>query len=337
MMSMQKNPTILDVARTAGVSKSTVSRVLQGTDTSVSERTRQQVMAAIASLGYAQNAVARGLRTNRTHMVMLLLPNIDNPFWPGVARGLQDGMARAGYGVVFANSDWNYEQERNLMEMVRRNRFDAIALNPARISPEELKSLGIPTVILGLRQKYAAFDMAGSDSYQGTLQALNYLYDLGHRRIGLIWGHRGTSQSRRRAYGDFHAAKGLVEDQELIVGAPYSVEGGREATRQLLNLHPRPSAIFASNDVLALAAIQAASEQNLNIPGDLSIVGMDDIESAAMSTPRLTTIAKDKYAIGQQAARLLLNRLQGAAPAEPERAIVPCTLIERQSAAPFLG
>ncbi len=331
----QRNPTILDVARQAGVSKSTVSRVLQGADTSVSEAARQQVLSAIDSLGYAQNAVARGLRTNRTNMVMLALPNIDNPFWPGVARGLQDMMVSAGYGVVFANSDWSYEQERALMEMVRRNRFDAIAINPASISPAELKSLDIPTVILGLRQKYAAFDMAGSDSYQGALQALNFLYELGHRRIGLIWGHRGTSQSRWRAYLDFHQQKGLAEDERLIVRAPYSVEGGREATRALLNLRPRPSAIFASNDVLALAAIQVASEQDLRVPADLSIVGMDDIESAAMSTPLLTTIAKDKYEIGQQAARLLLKRLQGTRLEAPEQAIVPCRLVERQSAAPF--
>ena len=205
---MQKNPTILDVARVAGVSKSTVSRVLQGGDVSVADGTRQQVQLAIESLGYAQNAVARGLRTSRTQMVMLLIPNIDNPFWPGVARGLQDAMNEAGYGVVFANSDWSHEQEQSLMAMVRRNRFDAIAVNPAHISPTELSSLAIPIVILGLRQQYAAFDMAGSDSYQGTRLALSYLYDLGHRRIGLIWGDRGASQSRLRGMPTFTSLRG---------------------------------------------------------------------------------------------------------------------------------
>ncbi|MBW7881899.1 MAG: LacI family DNA-binding transcriptional regulator [Caldilineaceae bacterium] len=331
---MHRKPTILDVARLAGVSKSTVSRVLQGNDAPVAETTRQQVLVAMEQLGYAHNAVASSLRTNRTNMVMLLIPNIDNPFWPGVARGLQDTLAAAGYAVVFANSDWNAGQEKALLEMARRNRFDAIAINPAYVPPAELAALGVPTVILGLRQHYAEFDMAGSDSYQGTLLALHYLYQLGHRRIGLIGGNRGNSRSRLRAYHDFHASRKLPVDEELIAAAPYTVEGGRLAAEQLLRQDRRPTAIFAANDVLALAAIQVAFDLRLRVPKDISIVGMDDIESAGTSTPRLTTVAKDKYEIGRRAARFLLARLDGLTPAEPQRAVVACRLIERQSAGP---
>ncbi len=332
---MPKSPTILDVARTAGVSKSTVSRVLQGDDASVAKGTRDQVLDAMQSLGYAHNAVASNLRRNRTYMVLLLIPNIDNPFWPGVARGLQDRISRVGYSVVFANSDWDLAQEQAILEMARRNRFDAIAINPAYVQPAELHKLDVPVVILGLRRNYAAFDCVGSDSYQGTLQALTYLHDLGHRRIGLIWGNRGSSRSRLRAYQDFHGAHGYAIDETLIVSAPYTLEGGRLATHHFLDLAQPPTAIFAANDVLALATIQVALARGVRVPEALSVVGMDDIESASMSTPLLTTVAKDKYEIGRRAAEMLLNRLDNVAPAEPQRGVVPCTLVERQSAAPL--
>ena len=332
---MPKNPTILDVARTAGVSKSTVSRVLQGEDASVAATTRNQVLDAMQSLGYAHNAVASGLRRNRTHMVLLLIPNIDNPFWPGVARGLQDRISQAGYSVVFANSDWNLAQEQAILEMARRNRFDAIAINPAYVQPADLSKLDVPIVILGLRRDYATFDCVGSDSYRGTLQALTYLHDLGHRRIGLIWGNRGSSRSRLRAYHDFYSTHGYAVDETLIISAPYSLEGGRLATHQFLDLAQPPTAIFAANDVLALATIQVALARGVRVPEDLSVVGMDDIESASMSTPLLTTIAKEKYEIGRCAAEMLLNRLNNGAPTAPQHTVIACTLVERQSAAPL--
>jgi DNA-binding LacI/PurR family transcriptional regulator len=332
---MPKSPTILDVARTAGVSKSTVSRVLQGDDASVAATTRNQVLDAMQRLGYAHNAVASSLRRNRTNMILLLIPNIDNPFWPGVARGLQDRVTQAGYSVVFANSDWDRAQEQAILEMARRNRFDAIAINPVYVQPADLSKLDVPIVILGLRRDYAAFDRVGSDSYQGTLQALTYLHDLGHRRIGLIWGNRASSRSRLRAYQDYHNTHGYIIDETLVISAPYSLEGGRLATHQFLDLAQPPTAIFAANDVLALATIQVALSRGVRVPDDLSVVGMDDIESASMSTPLLTTVAKDKYETGRCAAELLLKRLNHAAPAEPQRAVIACTLVERQSAAPL--
>lgn len=329
---MPKSPTILDVARSAGVSKSTVSRVLQGDDASVARATRDLVLDAMQRLGYAHNAVASGLRRNRTHMVLLLIPDIENPFWPGVARGLQDRISQAGYSVVFANSDWDLAQERAILKMAQRNRFDAIAINPACVAPDELSKLGVPVVILGLRSGYQAFDSVGSDSYEGALHALNYLYELGHRRIGLVCGDSG-SNSRLRAYHDFHSAHGGAVDEALIVATTYSLDGGRVATQQLLDLPLPPTAVFAANDVLALATIQVAVARGVRVPEDLSVVGMDDIESASMSTPLLTTVAKAKYEIGRCAAELLLNRLGKQAPPEPQRAVVACTLVERQSAA----
>ncbi|MCS7038478.1 MAG: LacI family DNA-binding transcriptional regulator, partial [Anaerolineae bacterium] len=220
---MPDRPTILDVARLAGVSKSTVSRVLQGKDTPVSEKARAKVQQAIAALGYEHNAVASSLRTDRTCMMMLIIPDITNPFWPEVARGLQDTVEQAGYSVVFANSDWDPLREMDFLRMARRNRFDAIAINPTRVTNDELRTSGIPTVILGLRDDFPDFDMVGSDTHQGTLAALEHLYALGHRRIGVIHGlsqRRLVSSARRKGHEAFLRRTGLPFDPSLVVEVP---------------------------------------------------------------------------------------------------------------------
>jgi len=332
---MGDRPTIVDVARRAGVSKSTVSRALRGEGGPVSEEARRAVQRAVAELGYEGNAVATSLRTDRTNMVMLAIPDITNPFWPEVARGLQDTVEQAGYSVVFANSDWDARREKLFLALARRNRFDAIAINPTAVTNEELVLSGIPTVILGLRDDYPSFDMVGSDSYGGTLEALDYLFRLGHRRIGLIEGRPsgGRRQARLQGYLEFLRRQQLPVDSSLIVEAPFDRPGGERAMRALLALPQPPTAVLAANDILAMGAMQAAHAAGLHIPADLSIVGMDDIYPAATTTPPLTTMAKAKYDTGRRAAQLLLERIEGRAPAEARREVIPCRLIERGSAA----
>jgi LacI family transcriptional regulator len=284
-------------------------------------------------VGYSHNAVASSLRTKRSYIVMLMIPNIDNPFWPGVARALQLALAEVGYAVVYANTDWNAQQERALLEMARRNRFDAIVLNPVAVTTAELAALDVPTVVLGLRRDYVDVDIVGSDSYQGTRDALNYLYGLGHRRIGFILADRAAGRARARAYADFLTEQNLPSDAQLVAGASYTAEGGRQAARQLAHLADPPTAIYASNDVMALAALQELTALGLRVPADISVMGMDDIEFSSISTPPLTTMAKDKAQLGLQAAGLILSRLDGGTTSPARRIVVPCTLIERQSVA----
>lgn len=331
---MAKAPTIHDVARIAGVSKSTVSRVLQNSGNSVAEETRQAVLDAMEEVGYTHNAIASSLRTSRTYMVMLLIPSIANPFWPSIAQSLQTTLVDAGYSLVFANTDSKSDHERNLLAMARRNRFDAIALNPVDVPVEELKMLGVPVVVLGLRQSYSELDQVGSNSYEGTRTGIDYLLKKGHRRIGFIWGERAASESRYRGYCDALAAAGIPLNERYVAGGHYSMDGGRIAARQLLLQPERPTAIFTSNDVMALAAIQEATALGLKVPEDISLLGMDDIEPAAMSTPALTTIGKDKRELGRRAAELLLARLNQKVPTPPQHISVPCTLVERQTVAP---
>ncbi len=328
------HPTLIDVAQLAGVSKSTVSRVLQGGDESVKKSTEQAVRLAVQQLGYVPNAIARSMRTDRTYMLMLVTPDIANPFWPEVARGLQDTVEQAGYSVVFGNSDWLQQREDRLLRTARNNRFDGIAINPSAVSDEELKKLGIPVVILGLRKGYTDFDMVGSDSYGGIVTGLEYLHSLGHRRIGFIHGHPVTDrQARLQGYLDFLQRCALAYDPSLVVHTPFEVEAGKQAGHTLLELAQRPTAIFASNDMLAIGALQAAKSKGIPVPDALSIIGMDDIYSAAMTTPALTTMAKAKYETGVATARCLLERIDGNAPEESRRIAIPCQLVVRETTA----
>lgn len=332
---MAQRPTIIDVARQAGVSKSTVSRVLQG-DGPVSQQSQAAVWQAIATLGYEHNTVASSLRTDRTWTIMLATPDITNPFWATVARGVQDTMEAAGYSVVLANSDWDANRERLFLRTARRNRFDAILINPTAVSEQALLATGVPVVLLGMRTDLTGFDNVGSDSYSGVQQALSHLYDLGHRRIGFIRGQHksGRGLARQRAYQDFLQHYGLPVEPDLVVAVPYELAQGHAAAQQLLTRATPPTAIFAGNDLLAIGAMHAAHELGFAIPSDLSIIGLDDIPAAAMTLPGLTTVAKPKYAIGQQAATFLLERLAGAVPPEPRRLFMPCQLVVRGSTAP---
>ncbi len=308
---MKRRPTIIDVAKKAGVSKTTVSRVITGDGANVREETYQRVQEAIEELSYTHNAVASSLRTDHTNIIMLSLPDITNPFWPAVARGVQDRMETEGYAVVFANSDWDPQREKMFLEMARRNRFDAILINPVSVSNDELKMTHIPTVLIGSHEDFPDFDIVGSDSYGATQLALSHLYDFGHRRIGLIRGKRQSrpGHSRLRSYEDFLQGKGLPLDNSLIVRVPFDEVGGRQALRQLLTLSHPPTAVLAANDILAIGALQAAHESGLSVPDQLSIVGIDDIFAASATTPSLTTVAKPQYEIGRQAAEFLLDHL----------------------------
>jgi LacI family transcriptional regulator len=336
--SKSSHPTLVDVARVAGVSKSTVSRVLQGGGASVKTSTQQVVWQAIQELGYAPNAIARSMRTDRTYMLMLIVPDITNPFWPEVARGVQDTVEREGYSVVLGNSDWMQQREELLLRTARNNRFDGVAINRSSVSAEELQKLGIPVVLLGLRNGYTPFDMVGSDSFGGIAAALEYLFQLRHRRIGFIHGqHITDGQSRIHGYLDFLQHHGLAYAPELVVHAPFELEAGKRAALMLLCLPERPTAILASNDMLAIGALQGAASLGITVPEALSIVGMDDIYPAAITTPPLTTMAKAKYETGVAVARCLLERIAGTAPAHGRRIAIPCQLVVRGTTAARSG
>ncbi len=328
-----RRPTIIDVARAAGVSKATAARVVGGQDNLVREETRARVLKAVADLGYERNAVAGSLRTRQTFMIALCIPDITNPFWPEVARGVQDTIEGGGYATVTVNSDWSTEREANYLRMVRRNRFDGLIINP--MDWEALANLDIPVVILGSGEHFPNFDSVGSDTEAAVQQALEHLYSLGHRRIALIAGrsHRRRESARLNSFLLFRHRHQLPVDPSLIVGCEFTDRDGYAAMGQLLRLKDPPTAVFAANDVLAIGALKAAQDMHCHVPGDVSIVGMDDIYAASLTSPSLTTIAKPKYQIGQTAARMLLERMNGQTDHPPQHLKLPCQFVERASTA----
>lgn len=310
--------------------------MIRGEEGTVSEEARLKVMEAVKALGYEQNAVASSMRTAQTFTVILSIPDITNPFWPEVARGLQDVMAREGYAVVFANSDWDSRQERDFLRMARRNRFDGMVINPVTVTNAELLSVNIPMVLIGAQSEFPGFDIVGSDSLTATKDALAYLHSLGHRRIGLLLGqHAGTpSPARYKGYQDFLVTAGLPFDPDLVVAVPFEHQGGYDGMERLLALSEPPSAVLAANDIIAIGALHAAHAHQLHIPQELSIMGIDDIYAAATMIPPLTTMAKQKYEIGTKAASFLLERLRGHYDGAPRRYLYPCRLVVRESTGP---
>lgn len=332
---MARRPTIIDVAKLAGVSKTTVARVVGDEQHLVREETRQRVLDAIEQLDYAPNAIAGSLRSDRTYMIALSIPDITNPFWPEVARGVQDTLEREGYTVVFLNSDWDARREHNHLQMMRRNQFDGLIINPTGVVNADLSELHIPIVILSSGDLYPDFDAVSSDSKQASHTAVEHLMKLGHTRIGLIVGpaRRPRSYTHQDNYRLAHQARGLNVDESLIMQSDFTQEGGFKAMQRLLELDELATAVFAANDLMALGALRAIQQQGIQVPQEISIIGMDDIYAAATTNPPLTTIAKPKYEIGNTAARWLLDHLEGRSPLIPRHELLPCVLIERGSTA----
>ena len=331
---MNRRPTIIDVARAAGVSKSTVARVVSGEPAPVREATRRRVLEAVEQLGYAPNAIAGSLRSDRTYMLALSIPDITNPFWPEVARGVQDAIEAEGYAVVLLNNDWNAAREHKHLQMMRRNQFDGLIINPTGTVNDDLTALHIPVVVLG-SEGYPDFDTVGSDTLQAGRLALDHLLALGHRRIAFIAGppRRPKTRTQSDNYRHILGEHGLPFDPDLLVQAEFTQEGGFGAMGRLIALPHPPTAVFAANDIIALGALRAAQQAGLRVPEQLSIIGVDDIYAAATTFPPLTTIAKPKYDIGATAARYLLERIaeQADGPARHQR--LPCQLIARGSTA----
>ncbi len=339
----KKRRTIIDVAQEAGVSKATVARVMNGgDDVSVKEDTRKRVLAAAKKVGYVPNRIAASMRSQRTYSVAISIPDISNPFYPAMVRGAQDALTPKGYNLFMFNNDWDAKTESSHIDAMRKHMVDGILLSPAQTNLDLAALSPTPVVILGRGLDYPEFPSVGNDSVGGIKLALNRFWELGHRRIGLITGgsHRATASSRQEAYYQFHEEKGIAVDEALIAWTEFGVRTAdsigfaREAATALLMRSDRPSAILASNDVLALAVLQVARANDIRVPEELSVIGMDDIFSASVSAPALTTVAKQRYENGRVAADKLLTLMQGKSLEEQKNTLLACRLIERETTCP---
>jgi LacI family transcriptional regulator len=326
--------TIADVASRAGVSKTTVSHVISG-NRPVASETRSRVELAIVELGYRPDGIARSLRTRRTHMVALIIPDITNPFYPILARGLEGAIDAAGYRAFICSSDGDPHREVEFLEEVCDRRVDGIVLDSFHLRSEQVHAITrgqVPVVWIGSAPAtHPGFDSVRPDDEHGAFEATMHLIERGHRSIAMIDGPVGSGTSRRGGYLRALARAGLSPVPATPLRGDWTRETGRAALSELLAGSPPPTAVFCSNDRTAIGVLDAAQERGLAIPGDLAVVGFDDIEEASMTTPPLTTVSNPGDETGRTAGTLLEERMSGAYRGPARAVTLPSSLAVRAS------
>lgn len=328
--------TIADVALAAGVSKATVSRVLSGSSVAIRPETRERVMAAVNVLGFRPNSVARSLSVRRTFTVGVLVSDIGNPFYADVIHGIEDAGLPRGYSFFLGNTNFDLPRGTDLVHSLIDRRVDGVIILFSRGSDEWLMTLahhGIPASVVNWDSQLTLADTVAIevDFQPGIKAAVDHLVGLGHRRFAHVSGplDLDTSRQRRRVFLEALARHGLGTGQVALVEGDYHIEGGRKALKTLLEAKARPTAVFAANDLMAIGVMSEARAQGLAVPGDLSVVGLDDIWLAAQTDPPLTTVVMPRYDIGFQAMDRLLELI---APGEPRsRSSLATQLVIRNS------
>jgi LacI family transcriptional regulator len=331
-------PTIRDVAKRAGVATMTVSRVINNSGY-VSDATRAKVETAVAELGYVPNMLGPSLRFKQTNTLALVLTDITNPFWTTVARGAEDAAHLKGYSVIFCNTDESPEKQEQYLTMLLRRRIDGILLAPACSSPESVQLIqkqGIAVVVLDRSVPITDVDMIRGDSTGGAYMLAQHLIDLGHTHITMLAGPRDVSTSYERVTGFLQALQeaGLEPGENNIVWGAFAQESGRKMAEQVLASDPRPTAIFAANNFIAIGALRALRDAGLRVPKDISLVSFDDLPEALSAEPFFTNVAQPTYEMGFQATQILIARMIGNSSEDFRSILLPTELIIRQSSGP---
>ncbi len=332
--------TIHDVAKLAGVSPMTVSRVINNSGY-IHKETRARVEQAISELGYVPNALARSLRFKQTHTLALVITDITNPYFTTVARGVEDAASEQGFSVIFCNTDESRDDEAEYLNVLVQKQVDGVLLVPAHSSPDSiafLREREVPFVVLDRRIPGTQVDMVHCDSEQGAYQLIQHLLELGHRQIAALSGPEAvmTAADRVAGYRRALAERGLADSAVAYFGE-FTIDSGYRLAKRALKLSPQPTAFFAANNFIAVGALRALREANLPVPEAISVVTFDDLPESMLVDPFLTVVRQPAYEIGRQATRLLLDRLSDKAAAEPREIILPTQLIiRRSSAAPQL-
>ena len=336
-LGLKKKPTQLDVAQRADVSQATVSQILNPKSTlALSAETKARVTLAITELGYVPNRAAQSLRAKRTFTIACLIPDVTNPFYPAVERGILDVSNRYGYDLLTYNSDGEWEKEKNFLRLIREGRADGVVGVFFHVGVKDLGDLlrgGTPVVRLEATAKKTGdlpLDNVFVDNVAAAEVATNYLLSKGYGHIAVIGRETGPHFARLQGYRQALLNRGLTET--VVQADDFTETGGHRAMSELLKASPRPDAVFAVNDLLAVGALLAAREAGLEVPQDVAIMGFDDIPIARLMSPALTTVAQPKRRLGTRAAELLFERLGDAAAVAGQSEELPFELIVRESA-----
>lgn len=336
MSKRRRQPTMQDVAKAAGVSKATVSRVLAGNERGCSAVTAANVRQAAERLGYVVNAVAASLRSRRSFTIGLILADIANPFFGGVASGVEERLSRTGYSVILGNTGNALERERELVRVLVERRIDGLIVASSAASPEHFhaaRARGVPLVLVDTEIEGLDVDCITIDNEAAAALAVRHLIEHGHRRIAIVTGPLEAAFDRQRLAGYRRAllGAGLVPEPALVLRANLEASGGEQAAAALLALSPRPSAVFVTNNMMTLGMLVGLARAGIGVPADLSMVGFDDQDWYSISNPPLTAISNPAYAMGHAAADRLLASLAGER--SPKSVILDARLIERASVA----
>jgi LacI family transcriptional regulator len=330
-----KKVTIRDVARAAGTSASTVSRILNGS-APVSEDKRIAVEAAIERLGYRPSLIARSLATKTTYSIGLLINDITNPFYSVVAKGVEEEANRQGYHLILCNTNEDPERELQYLQELRDKSVDGIIFGPSGNNVSAIKQLAsqIPLVQIDRKLDGVGLPAVLVDNENGAYQAINLLIQKGHRAIGLLGWEMSLTTNIERIAGYRRAMReaGLeIKPGFLSTSHTYSTEGLEEYARKLLRSERRPTAIFALNNRFGVAALKVIRDMKLRIPDDIALIVFDDIEVFSLTDPDISAVAQPSFAIGRRAVKLLIERIETEQNHLPETIVLPTHLIERGS------
>jgi LacI family transcriptional regulator len=311
-----------------------VSRILNGT-AAVHEAKRAAVEAAVQRLGYVPNPVARGLAGGRTLSVGVVTHAIDSPFYGVALRGIEEALDRVGYSALFVSGQWNAQEEARAIEVLRSRRVDGIIVLTGRLADAALRQVAkaLPVVVTGRAIKAPNLVSLNFDNFEGARLATDHLLALGHRRIAFITGDAAHPDAveRHRGYRAAIEAAGLDYEPELVSQGLFSEESGLAAVSRLLDSRQRFTAVFASNDQMALGACLGLYRRGLRVPRDMSVVGFDDLPVSAFLLPPLTTVHHPAYEIGRLAASSMLQLLRGE---KPTGAVPAPRIVVRESSSP---
>jgi LacI family transcriptional regulator len=341
MCAMRHPVTIRDVAARAEVHPGTVSRALnEQTRALVNEETAARVLRAADELGYRPNPIARGLKTNRSFTVGVLIPDLTNPLFPPIVRGIEDRLADAGYTPLVVNTDNDPERERSHLDAMLARQVDGLIAATARLDVEPLAEAvagGIPLVLVNRSFEDDSISAVTVDDRRGVALAVEHVVGLGHRLIGHIAGPQNVSTGHQRHQG-FLAAMAVagleVGPEHVSFGGSFTESEGARACAEVLHHAPRVTAIIAANDRLAMGCYDVLADQGLDCPGDVSVVGFNDMPFIERLSPPLTSVRVPQREMGTIAADILLAQLTDGAPPPPSGLLLEPALVVRASTAP---
>ena len=333
--------TIKEIAKEAGVSTATVSMILNNKDKHITDATRMRVLETVKKYNYVPNAMAGSLVTQRTHIIGLILPDITNPFFPGIARGAEDKANESGYSLIFCNTDDNLEVEERYIQSLTNKMADGIIIAHSSNSskmPEILGRCQIPIILID--RDFKSDNVLGKvlvNNFQGSYNAVVYMLNMGYKKIAYLSGplKTQTAQGRLDGYKNALLDNCLKYNEELVKSGEYRIEWGRKGVNDLLSENKNFDAILCGNDHIAIGAMKELKKNGFNIPKDAGVMGFDDIYMAGLVDPPLTTVRQPNYNMGYKAMELLLENLNVTNKNDCQKSIKTITLttkiIERLS------